>query len=270
MADALRAYAEKLLTSRKLAVEWCSEAADAAGGNWLRSPSCKNLSRKIIEGLARTFQNNNLEVWTADNKDKPSHFQKEFSLQLNADDNTACSLEAGLQLLLVIRTKCFSLLLDCVRGKESLHKAAGRFDAFFQDLQQTMISSCYQRELSVKQKSLRMANLFILHEKRRYRTIFNRMSEPAFIVDKGKRITDVNRAFEGFVGAKREELIGRGCCSILGSTACTVCGLERALSKEESFSNLEAEITINGSLRTVLFGESARKNTALWWRLFQM
>ncbi len=253
MADDFRAYAEQLLASRKLAAEWCNEAAETATGGWLRTPSCQALSCKIIQALADKFQRDSGEEAPPDNEETSSFLQQEFSLHLPAHDNSTCSLEAILQLLTVIRTKCFSLLLSGMQDKECLLHAAGRFDAFFGDLQQSLIASCYQRELSAKQKRLREANHFILQEKRRYRTIFNRMSEPAFIVDHGKRITDVNRAFEGFTGAKRETLVGRGCCSILGSSTCSVCGLERALREEESFSNIEAEISINGIMHTVLF-----------------
>lgn len=253
MADACHAFAEKLRAGRSLAEECCNEAAEAAAVGWLCSPPCQALSREIIEGLASIFQNGPAEASAADNSELILPLQHEFFIHLSTDDKTSCSLDAGLQLLSVIRSKCFSLLLECSQAKEFLQSAATRFDAYFRDLQQSMTVSSYQRELSIKQKRLREANYFILQEKRRYRTIFNRMSEPAFIVDEGKRITDVNKAFVEFIGAKKEVIVGRGCCNVLGSATCSVCGLDRALREEESFSNLEAEISINGALRTVLF-----------------
>lgn len=108
-------------------------------------------------------------------------------------------------------------------------------------------------ETAICQKRLREANLFILHEKRRYFTIFNRMAEPAFIVDSDKRIVEVNQALERFFGLSGRELVGRSCCELIGPKVCGVCGLERALEEETSFSNIEAVLKIKGEMKSVAF-----------------
>lgn len=251
MADASRVYAEVLKANSQLAAQSCSEANEAGADDWLHSPACHEFCQKIIDALVRFFSNS---FEAADREwESTTPLQQEISLYLQGDASPTCTLDAVLRLVSAIRKNCFTLLLERGPEKESLTYVSERFDAFFSRLQKTLVLSCYHRELTAKQRRLREANLFILQEKRRYRTIFNRMSEPAFIVDDCKRITDVNTAFEQFIGARREGLIGQGCCSVLGASSCSVCGLDRALREENSFSNLEAELTVNGVLHSVLF-----------------
>ncbi len=102
------------------------------------------------------------------------------------------------------------------------------------------------------QKELRQARYHLLHEKRRYFVVFQRMAEPAFVVDDRLRIIDVNQACLEFFGASHQELFGRACCDLLGREVCQACTLEEALAAQTSFSNIEVSVTVGVKKKTVL------------------
>nr|MBF0221590.1 PAS domain S-box protein [Desulfobulbaceae bacterium] len=101
-------------------------------------------------------------------------------------------------------------------------------------------------------KKLREANRYILLEKRRYFTIFNRMSEPAFIVDHDLHILDTNKAFMEFFQLSGKDHLGKTCLEVLGEDLCVLCRLEKVLDKHRSFSGIEAEISVNGERHYVV------------------
>lgn len=101
-------------------------------------------------------------------------------------------------------------------------------------------------------KKLREANRYILLEKRRYYTIFNRMSEPAFIVDQDLHILETNRAFNDFFQLKGKDHIGKMCREVIGEDLCVLCSLENDLDKHRSFFGVETEISVNGEQRYLI------------------
>ncbi|MEN8134975.1 MAG: ATP-binding protein [Thermodesulfobacteriota bacterium] len=88
------------------------------------------------------------------------------------------------------------------------------------------------------------ARLYILQEKKRYATVFSQMNEPAFVVDQGLQLIDVNPACERFFGVGRAELIGRTSCELIGQKLCSNCPLEEIISTGGSFSNMEGSVSV--------------------------
>ncbi|MCK5403615.1 MAG: PAS domain S-box protein [Desulfobulbaceae bacterium] len=153
----------------------------------------------------------------------------------------------------LLRQAFFTEFLDTVLSDTDLRTGQMVLERFF-DLFEIGVTTAWVREETTGlQRRLREANHFILHEKRRYFTIFNRMAEPAFIVDKEKKLTDANQALEDFLQLEGKDLIGKSCCDVMGKSVCASCGLEKALHAESSFSNIETTVSVKGEERTVLF-----------------
>lgn len=101
-------------------------------------------------------------------------------------------------------------------------------------------------------RKLREVNRYILLEKRRYYTIFNRMSEPAFIVDNELGIVECNKAFNAFFHLSGKDAVRKHCCEVVGEELCRHCGLDNLLEKHSSFSGLEAEVVIDGHTKNLV------------------
>ena len=127
-------------------------------------------------------------------------------------------------------------------------------NCYFDRLETGLFTEWVRMERAKTHMKLREANLFILREKRRYFTIFNRMREAALIVDQDFKIVDANQAFKDFFGLKEKSLAGKECSDIFGKKVCVECGLEAALAAQTSFSNLRCVIHVQGEEKTVLFG----------------
>ncbi len=123
---------------------------------------------------------------------------------------------------------------------------------FFDRLEVAASREWLKEDNNFFQRKLREAKHFILHEKRRYATIFYKMAEPAFVVDERLRLVDVNRAFEEFFKVNGDSLLGKHCRKVLGQEVCDACLLEKALIEHSSFSNIEVKVPVGGEEKIVL------------------
>ncbi|MBU0729704.1 MAG: PAS domain S-box protein [Proteobacteria bacterium] len=98
-------------------------------------------------------------------------------------------------------------------------------------------------------KDLREARHSILYEKKRYFSIFQKISEPAFVIDGNMNFVDVNHAFEACFGLRADEVVGKSCCDVVGRKACTSCALEEALKQQTSFSDIQVSIDVNNEIK---------------------
>ena len=128
---------------------------------------------------------------------------------------------------------------------------------FFDRLETAAASQWLKEETSSAQHRLREARYFILDEKRRYATIFQRMAEPACIVDQQGCLLDVNGAFADFFKTPGEMLLGKPCSLLFGPAACKACLLEKNLARHGSFANIEVALPVGGETRTVLISGSS-------------
>ena len=110
----------------------------------------------------------------------------------------------------------------------------------------------HRLELLHSNRELRAAKHYILHEKRRYYTIFHRMVEPAFVVDDRSLLCDVNHAFEVFFGKKGRDIIGRHCKEVLDAGLCEACDLDNVIVGKSSFSGVEITLEVGGKRKTGL------------------
>ncbi|NOX24518.1 MAG: PAS domain S-box protein [Deltaproteobacteria bacterium] len=94
--------------------------------------------------------------------------------------------------------------------------AAQKISILFDDLEYALLNNCIKLSTRPYRKKLREANRYILHEKRRYYTIFNRMLEPACIIDHELRLVETNRAFSQFFKLSGKDHIGKNCSEIIG------------------------------------------------------
>lgn len=123
---------------------------------------------------------------------------------------------------------------------------------FFDHLETAAATQWLKDEASSAQHRLRDAKLFILNEKRRYATIFQRMAEPACIIDQQGCLLDVNSAFADFFKTSGEMLLGKPCVQLFGPQVCKACSLEKNLAEHRSFANIEVALSVAGEIRTVL------------------
>lgn len=101
-------------------------------------------------------------------------------------------------------------------------------------------------------KQLRDANRFILQERRRYYSIFKRMVEPAFIIDRELRLLETNRAFDSFFQVRGKQHIGKNCYEVLGEEFRAACLLDDFLHSKKSRSGVEIDLMIDGELRSII------------------
>jgi len=143
-----------------------------------------------------------------------------------------------------------SLLGSQNRSCEEISSVFGSStEIYFSTFLMTLSKEWLRLEILPYHKKLRESNRFILQEKRRYYTIFNRMSEPAFIVDQDFHILETNKAFNHFFQLSGKDYIGRSCREVLGNEFCTLCALDNVLGKQTSSFGRQAEITVNGKCR---------------------
>jgi len=162
------------------------------------------------------------------------------------------SLETLLSAFAYIRHHSLHLYLGFCSRHKCFVAGLLMHDLLFDQLAADCATAWLHSEMAVKQRRLREANHFILQEKRRYRSIFDRMSEPALIVDQHQRIVDVNKAFERFFGTDRKSLAGKNCSLVLGSVTCKDSQLKQAMASSSSFADLETELRVKGTRRNVL------------------
>lgn len=101
-------------------------------------------------------------------------------------------------------------------------------------------------------KQLREANRFILQERRRYYSIFKRMVEPAFIIDRQMRLLETNRAFDSLFQLCGKQHIGKDCYQVLGEEFRSACLLDDFLHSTKGRSGVEIDLIIHGELRSII------------------
>ena len=133
-------------------------------------------------------------------------------------------------------------------GFDSALEVTRMLDAFIQGAAAGVI----RQETSATHRRLREANCYILRERRRYYSIFKRMTEPACIVDHQLRLLETNRAFDRFFGLDGQH-IGRNCYEILGEEFKAGCDLASfLLHAEGGISRMEVRLVAAGAPRVVL------------------
>ncbi len=101
-------------------------------------------------------------------------------------------------------------------------------------------------------KKLREANSFILHEKRRYYTVFNRMGEPAFIINRQFQFIETNRAFDRFFHIQGKEHIGKSCFSVIHDHLACSEAIQMMIVNKTSCAGMETVIQVNGEKRNIV------------------
>lgn len=136
----------------------------------------------------------------------------------------------------------------CQGNSESSIALAGYFDNFLL----AVASESAKFDTTRFHKKLREANRFILQERRRYSTIFKRMDEPAFIVDRDLRLLESNRAFDHFFRITGKEHVGRSCYEVLGEDFRRGCVLQDFLHSNGGTSGVEVDLVIQGQPRSII------------------
>jgi PAS domain S-box-containing protein len=163
-----------------------------------------------------------------------------------------------------VKSHLIDRLCRVIPDSEQVRRSLLRLDGFLSGL----AAGFCQGELRSVKTNLRRrqqeAKLYILQEKKRYATVFYQMSEPAFVVDHGLHLIDVNPACEEFFGTSRAELIGATCCELIGQKHCSSCPLEEIVTTGGSFSNVEvstflpaAGVSALGNKKTILMAGTA-------------
>ena len=124
--------------------------------------------------------------------------------------------------------------------------------AAFDDLEYNLLNIYTRLATRPYQKKLREANRYILHEKRRYYTIFNRMREPAFIIDHELRLVETNRSFVHFFRLSGKCHIGKKCLDIIGDDTLTPNKIQQVLDAQTSFPAIEATLKIDDKEKNVV------------------
>ncbi len=101
-------------------------------------------------------------------------------------------------------------------------------------------------------KKLREANSFILHEKRRYYTVFNRMGEPAFIINRQFQFIETNRAFDRFFHIQGKSHIGNSCFSVINDHLACREAIQMMIVNKTSCAGMETVIEVNGEKRNIV------------------
>ncbi len=151
----------------------------------------------------------------------------------------------------------FLLLVDLLHsvwreGTVAGGPAAAEVDGFFARLHRALAGRWLDLETAVLRRRLREAKLSSLRERRRYHTVFNRMREPALVVDGELAIIDANQAFCDFFRVERAELLGVPACAVLGAAVCDSHDLTTAIGSRRSFTDLEVELEIGGRQRLLV------------------
>ena len=166
-----------------------------------------------------------------------------------------------------VKSHFIDRLCRTISEPEQIRQGLIRLDGFLSGL----AAGFCQGELRSVKANLRRrqqeAKLYILQEKKRYATVFYQMSEPAFVVDHGLRLIDVNPACERFFGVGRAALIGRTCCELIGQKNCGTCPLAEIVSTGGSFANMEVSTSLPaagvsplGNKKTILMAGTALGN----------
>jgi signal transduction histidine kinase len=133
-------------------------------------------------------------------------------------------------------------------GVESTAIVAMYFDGF---LRGVAVAAANLEAMSL-QKKLREANRFVLQERRRYYSIFKRMAEPAFIIDRDLHLLETNRAFDGFFHINGKGHIGKNCYEVLGEEFRAACVLDDFLHSQKGLPGSELDLVIHGDSRSII------------------
>ncbi len=143
-----------------------------------------------------------------------------------------------------VKSHFIDRLCRAIEDPEQLRSGLIRLDGFLSGLS----AGLFQGELRSVKTNLRRrqqeVKLYILQEKKRYATVFYQMNEPAFVVDHGMQLIDVNPACERFFGVGRAELIGRACSELIGHNLCENGPLEEIIRSGGSFANMEGSVSV--------------------------
>jgi PAS domain S-box-containing protein len=131
-------------------------------------------------------------------------------------------------------------------------ESAAALKAYFDEFLLGVATESVHLETTAFHKKLREANRFILQERRRYYTIFKRMEEPAFIIDRGLHLLETNRAFDHFFKISGKDHIGRNCYEVLGDDFRAACVLQDFLHAQGRVPGIEVDLAIHGEPRSII------------------
>ncbi|MBU0481601.1 MAG: PAS domain S-box protein [Proteobacteria bacterium] len=163
----------------------------------------------------------------------------------------------------LIKEHFIKIVFDSGKDPVTVRSAILATEGFFAGLVDGVVREWLRHQNQWYHRERQESRRFILREKKRYATVFYRMSEPAFVVDEKLRFIDVNPAFTSFFGLKPRAVLGSTCGSIIGGKFCDDCPLEEMIQTGGSFSNFEIEITVpvqggkDSETRTVRLGGSS-------------
>ncbi|MDD5758291.1 MAG: PAS domain S-box protein [Desulfobulbaceae bacterium] len=125
-------------------------------------------------------------------------------------------------------------------------------ETYFDTLLRGVAVEWARLEAAAFHTQLRDANRFILQERRRYYSIFKRMVEPAFIIDREMRLLETNRAFDSLFQLKGKRHIGKNCYDVLGEEFREACLLDDFLHSTQGRSGVEIDLLIHGESRSII------------------
>jgi PAS domain S-box-containing protein len=146
-----------------------------------------------------------------------------------------------------VKSRIIDQICRTIPEPDQLRAGLVGLDAFFSGLAAGFAQEWLRAVKANFRRRQREAKLYILRENKRYSSVFYRMSEPAFVIDQGLRLIDVNPACEEFFRAGRAELIGIPCCELIGQKLCESSPLEEILTAGGSFSNVEGLVSVSAT-----------------------
>ncbi len=132
-----------------------------------------------------------------------------------------------------------------------LEPASILFDYFDAFLRGVATESAHLQTMAFHKK-LREANRFILQERRRYYSIFKRMAEPAFIIDRDLRLLETNQSFDHFFRISGKDHIGKNCYEVLGDEFRAAAVLNDFLQMQRGVTGIEIDLVIHGEPRSII------------------
>ncbi|NTV15193.1 MAG: PAS domain S-box protein [Desulfobulbaceae bacterium] len=137
---------------------------------------------------------------------------------------------------------CFSAFSEPADQRRALAVVQRLADGLYSG----MVNEWLRLQTMLHRRRHKEASRYLLREKKRYNTVFRKMSEPAFVVDRDLRLLEVNPAFEKFFGVTGRECFGARCRDVIGHGSCQDCPLPQVVRQGGSFAGVELTIEVAG------------------------
>jgi len=154
-------------------------------------------------------------------------------------------LGAALAAQAKVRNELLSLCFSSFPDPKNLRVAVAVIQRLADTLFSGMVNEWLRLQTMLHRRRHKESSLYLLREKKRYNTVFRKMSEPAFVVDSELRLIEVNPAFEKFFGLTGRECFGLTCMKVIGHGHCPSCPLPGVVKKGGSFAEVEVLIDVS-------------------------